>query len=150
MVTSQSLPYSLPLGEKKLTSLSTAWKPIISQCSSQSVILFTCTSSWEMLSQASCQPQEQCTGRTGSCVADSGTPTSDQLAFCYSQGEFVIVSFTCFEAWESEHYLRPDSVLQALASWSYMITIKDVVLHLALLFSHENGDICLSQDFESP
>lgn len=31
---------------------------------------------------------------------------SDQLVFCYSLGQFDIVSFTCFEVWESELYPR--------------------------------------------
>lgn len=49
----------------------------------------------------------------------------------------------------SQSVLAHSRVLEALASWSYLITIKDAIPHVAVLFSHENGEIYLSRDFET-
>lgn len=50
----------------------------------------------------------------------------------------------------SQSVLAHSRVLEALASWSYLITIKDAIPHVAMLFSRENGEIYLSLDSESP
>lgn len=44
------------------------------------------------------------------CAADSGTPTSAQLIFCYLQGRFVIVPFTALKP-GSQNFILNQTVL---------------------------------------